>query len=31
MSGVSFSGEYGVGFSMAHRLNTATPLYISGG
>jgi hypothetical protein len=31
MNSALFSGEVGVGFSMAHRLNTDTPVYISGG
>jgi hypothetical protein len=26
-----FHGEGGLGFAMAHRLNTATPLFLSGG
>ena len=26
-----FQGEVGVGLSMAHRLNTGLPMYVSGG
>jgi hypothetical protein len=31
MNSAVFNGEVGLGFSMAHRLNTSVPLYISGG
>ena len=31
MNSAVFNGEVGLGFSMAHRLNTSAPLYISGG
>jgi hypothetical protein len=31
MNSALFNGEVGVGFAMAHRLNTDTPLYLSGG
>jgi hypothetical protein len=31
MNTAMFSGEVGVGFAMAHRLNTDMPLYFSGG
>ena len=31
MNAAWFNGEAGLGFSMAHRLNTAVPLYFSAG
>ena len=31
MNTAVFHGEIGLGFSVAHRLNTSVPLYVSGG